>query len=89
MTPPAFRRSDGVVEAVVDGERILLAPADGRCHSLNGTASRVWSLLESPTAADDMVSVLVAEFDVTPEQCAREVDALLDGMLQAGVVVHA
>jgi hypothetical protein len=76
------------VEAVVDGEAILLSPVDGRCHSLNGTAGRVWSLLESPRGTDDVVSVLLGEFDVTPEQCAREVDDLLDGMLQAGVVVR-
>lgn len=76
------------MEAIVDGERILLSPLDGRCHALNGTAGRVWTLVETPRSADEIVSVLVAEFDVSPEQCAREVDDLLDGMLQAGVVVR-
>lgn len=89
MPTVAFTRANGVVEAVVDGERILLSPVDGRCHSLNGTAGRVWSLLETERDTDELVATLVDEYDVTPDQCAREVRALLDGMVAAGVVTAA
>jgi hypothetical protein len=85
-----YRRSLGAASADVDGDLVLVSPADRRCFSLNPSAAAVWNAL--PAADRDGVSfaelidTLVNDFDVDTARCAAETTALLGSMVAAGVV---
>ncbi len=83
---PEFRRSTGVVSASVDGDVVLMAPTDGRCYALRGSAEAVWDLLDEDRTIATLVDLLTARFEVDPLRCTQDVSLLLAEMVGAGVV---
>jgi hypothetical protein len=91
MTPPLrpgtrLRQRRDNVTGVVQGATIVLDLSHGRYYSLNEVASRVWSLLEVPRRLDEIVSVLLTEREVGPDECCRDVQALASDLLACGVI---
>lgn len=84
-----FQRVAGVAEARVDGETILMAPTDGRCHALRGAASTIWELLAEPRTAGQLVDRLTARFAVEPSDCARDVESALSQFERAGLLTSS
>jgi hypothetical protein len=83
---PVFRRSTGVVSASVDGDVVLMAPTDGRCYALRGSAEAVWDLLDQDRTIGALVEILTERFDVDAVRCTQDVSLLVADMAAAGVV---
>ncbi|HZF95997.1 MAG TPA: PqqD family protein [Allosphingosinicella sp.] len=80
------RRAGGLIEAEVDGELIGLEVEQGLCYGFNGTATRIWTLIEEPRRFSELQARLLEEYDVDSETCARELQALLDELKADGLV---
>ncbi|NGM24195.1 HPr-rel-A system PqqD family peptide chaperone [Roseomonas stagni] len=86
---PVHQRADDVFAAALHDQTLLLHATTGRYHGLNPVGARIWELLAEPMAEAALVQRLVAEFEVTEEECEREVSAFLSllrdrGLLAAG-----
>lgn len=81
----AFAIHPRVAWQVLDGEAILIDLDQGRSLGLNETGSFLWPRLPS-SSEDDLVSALLAEFDVTPEQARLDVRAFLLQLRERGFV---
>lgn len=79
-------RLAGQVFGEVDGQVVLLAVESGEYRAANPTGSRVWGMLEKPWVVSALVAALVEEFEVTPEQCEREMLAFLEKMRVDGLI---
>jgi hypothetical protein len=79
--------SSDQVGANVDGEAVVLGLKDGIYYGLNPVGARIWSLLEQPTTVAEIRDRVVAEYDVTPERCERDLLALLERLAGHGLVV--
>lgn len=75
--PLLATRREGLIEAEVDGEIVALHVETGTCYGFNQTATRIWSLLEQPKTLAQLCAALGDEFDVDPDQCEGDVEALL------------
>ena len=82
-----WTRAPGAAGAEVDGEVVVLSPSDLRYHSLNDSAAAIWALLEAPTSVDRLVEHLVAEFEVSADECRADVEACLRELSELGLVV--
>ena len=80
------RRAGGLIEAEVGGELIGLEIEQGLCYGFNGTATRIWALIEEPKRLSELQARLLEEYDVDAETCARELQALLDDLKKDGLV---
>jgi hypothetical protein len=80
------RRSGALIEAEVDGELIGLEAEKGLCFGFNGTATRIWALIEAPKRFSDLRDALLAEYEVDEETCTRELRAVLDELEADGLV---
>jgi hypothetical protein len=69
------------------GEAIILDPASNRYYSLDGVGELVWRLLQQQTRLPDLCEAVLAEFEVDPDEARRDVRALIDELLEAGLVV--
>lgn len=67
-------------------ETIVLDTRAGEYWSLNPVCARIWELVREPVPVHRIVSTLLAEFDVTPERCEREVRDVLLRMEAAGLI---
>jgi hypothetical protein len=80
------RRAGGLIEAEVDGELIGLEVDRGLCFGFNGTATRIWALIEEPTRLSGLREQLLAEYEVDEETCSRELIAVLEALKADGLV---
>jgi len=78
--------SDEQVFTTLGGEAVILGLRDGVYYGLDSVGARIWALLVEPRSVAELVSTIVAEFDVTPERCERDVIALLDDLAARGLV---
>ncbi|MEA3051684.1 MAG: hypothetical protein QOG72_587 [Sphingomonadales bacterium] len=79
------RRAD-LIETEVDGELVALHVDQGTCYGFNGTATRVWALIEQPRRFSELRDELLSEFDVEPEVCGRQLAELLKELEVDGLV---
>jgi PqqD family protein of HPr-rel-A system len=85
---PFLRRSGDVFAAPLEGTTLLLNATTGRYHGLNPVAARIWELLAEPSDEEQLVSQLLREFEVTPEDCRAEVAAFLTGLRDRGLLAE-
>ena len=79
-------RTGTLLEAEVDGEIVALNVESGTCYGFNSTATRVWSMIEQPRTIGEICEALVAQFDVQPEDCRRDVIELIRELQSDGLV---
>lgn len=79
-------RNDELVAVEVDRTVVMMSVDQGMYFGLEGVGPRVWSLLATPRSVDDVCAALLAEYDVSPEQCRTEVQRFVSEMLEAGLV---
>ena len=65
------------VSCDLEGECVILHLRTGVYYGLNAIGTRVWSLVQSPTTAAALRDALLAEYDVEPDACERDLMALL------------
>lgn len=69
--------------ALANGDLALLSLSNEKYFSANPLGRRVWELLESPRTPAQLQSLIVAEYDVTAEQCKADLEQFLDQMIDA------
>jgi hypothetical protein len=69
-----------------DGDVAILNLRDGVYYGLNPIGGRIWSLIQEPRSVAEVMDILLQEYEVEPEQCTREVTALLQGLLTRGLI---
>lgn len=83
---PVLVRVPGAVEAEVDGERILLSPADFGYFSLAGSAASVWDRIDGVARLSAIVADLESEFDAEPGVIRAETAKFVQALVAAGLV---
>jgi hypothetical protein len=80
------RRVGEMIETEVDGELVALHVDNGTCYGFNGTATRIWALIEQPKRFSELKEALLQEFDVDPSTCETQLKDLLDELAADGLV---
>ncbi len=79
-------RSDEPVAVEVDHTVVMMSVDQGMYFGLEGVGPRIWSLLEQPRSVRQLCEALIAEFDVAPDICRREVGTFLEELRRAQLV---
>jgi hypothetical protein len=58
-------------------ETVVLSLNAGVYYGLNPVAARVWELVRQPRTVDEILGILLEEYDVDVEGCRRDLLALL------------
>lgn len=75
-----------MVAANIEDEVIILQLEKGHYFGLGQVGSRIWELLQSPITVGEIERQLVEEYDVGADQCHREVNQMLQDLLDEGLV---
>ena len=73
------------VSCELDGEAAILDLKGGVYYGLNAVGAMVWSLIAEPRRVDEIERAVLAEFDVAPEQCRRDLFELLADFAARGL----
>lgn len=69
------------------GEVVILNIADGVYYGLGPVGARIWELIQEPIAVAEIRDRLLAEYDVDPDRCEREVLGLLRELASRSLLV--
>ena len=83
-------RAAGALSAEIDGQVVALDIARGACYGLDIIGSRIWALIETPTAITSICEILTESYAVEPAVCLRDVLDLFAELRTEGLIdVHA
>lgn len=68
------------------GEEVILDLSTGVYYGLNPVGSRIWTLIQSPQPVENIIDVLLSEYDVDRDECAREVFSFLSDLTERGLI---
>lgn len=74
------------VSTALGGETVILGADAGQYFGLNEVGARVWELLQEPVRVSTICETVCAEYEVAPEQCARDVLELLAELRAKGLL---
>jgi hypothetical protein len=67
-------------------ELVILSLKDGVYYGLEDVGARVWELLQRPIRVSAIRDTLVAEYEVEPGRCGRDLRKLLQDLATRGLV---
>jgi hypothetical protein len=83
----AWARDPGLPFQRMDEDAIVINPQTREVHLLNGTAARIWELLETPLSIDELVGALGSEFDAEPAALRHEVESFVADLGGKGLLL--
>ena len=75
-----LKRNGNVLWRELDGEAVLLDPAEGCSYNLNRVGTLIWKLLDGNHTVTDIASAICIEFDVEQDQAVQDMELLLDDL---------
>jgi hypothetical protein len=78
--------SKDVLSQEVNGEMVLLDLSSETYFGLDETGARIWELFAAGKSQDEILAVLLDEYDVDRPQLEADVSELLGRLLEAGLV---
>ena len=72
--------------ADINGEKAMMDLEKGQYFVLNGVGSRIWDIIEEPRAVGDIISDLIAEFDVDRQTCEQSTMFFLERLSNAELI---
>jgi hypothetical protein len=64
----------------LDNEVVILKLDNGTYYGLSDVGVSIWNLIQEPRTVEEITNNLLEEYEVEPEQCRRELEALLQDL---------
>ena len=77
---------EDLVYQELDGEMVLLNMQSGQYFGIDEIGSKIWALVEEKVLPVDIVKRLIAEYEVSEEDCQQQVAAFLDELAKEGLI---
>lgn len=77
---------EGQLSCDLAGEAVILDIKSGEYYGLNAVGGHIWNLIQEPKAVNDVLSVLLEEYDVDRERCQRDLLVLLEDLAAKGLI---
>jgi hypothetical protein len=74
------------VSSDLQGEVVILNFQSGKYYGLDAVGSRIWHLLHEMRTVAEIRDAIVAEYEVEPECCERDLRRLLGKLVDQGLV---
>jgi hypothetical protein len=74
------------VSADLSGEAAILNLKSGIYFGLNTVGASIWKLIQEPRRVNEIRDTLVQEYDVDPDQCEKDLLALLEELLSKELI---
>lgn len=80
-------RGNDYVFNEIDGEVVMMNIETGAYASMNATGKSIWNLLEQSVSIDAVINALVSEYNVSKQQCEKDIIPFIEKMIAQKIVV--
>jgi len=84
-----YYKSRQVIDGELDGNQVMMHLENGKYFGLNPVGKRIWELLDQPKSFEEIISVLLTDFEVEEPLCRKEVLEFLDKAVKFEIVQKA
>ena len=84
-----YHRNKEVIDGELDNQQIMMHLENGKYYGLNPIGKRIWDLIVNPMSFEDIIEILLSEFEVSEEQCTKEVREFLDNALEMKIILKS
>ena len=81
------RVCEEIAAKVIDDEAIIINLANGVYYSMDNAAGLVWQMLERGHSLKEVITSVIARYDIPAEQARADVTRLVEELVQENVVV--
>jgi len=82
-------RPKEVAWRLIEGEALIVTPADSVLHTLNEVGTRIWELMDGHRTIREISVVLMGEFDVDAERTERDTVWFIERLARKGLAMPA
>ena len=79
-------RDPEIIFHAMDDETVMMSLEKGEYYCLPPIGTQIWQILETPRQVSELCDLLVSDFDVTREQCEKDVLFFLNQMAEKEIV---
>jgi hypothetical protein len=80
-------RRDSFLSSRVDTDELVMMDLnEGNYYGLGSVAARIWDLIEQPKRIRDVCEELIAEYQISVEECHEEVLVFVGDLLTRNIV---
>jgi Tfp pilus assembly protein PilP len=79
-------RKTGIIASDMDGETVMMNVDTGKYYNLGRTGGRIWNLIENPVRVEKLIEKLMESYNVTKEQCEKDVLPFLQKIQQCNLI---
>lgn len=77
----AYVRRPELRAVEMDGELVMMGQEQGEYYGLRDVAASLWHHLAEPRTLEELVGLVCAEYEVTPETCRDDIVGFLDDLI--------
>ncbi|MBF6568633.1 MAG: PqqD family protein [Candidatus Binataceae bacterium] len=77
---------DDQVSCELGGEAAILDLQQGVYYGLDPVGATIWNLIAQPRRVDEIKQALLDQYEVSPDQCERDLIELLNDLAEHGLI---
>ncbi len=81
-----IKKQHDVAWRIIDGEAVIITPADSTMHTLNDVGTRIWELIGKASSLRQVAESLCSEFDVEKERAEKDTLWFAECLAKKGLV---
>ena len=82
-----YYRNTETIDGEIDDNQVIMHIGRGKYLGLNSVGKRIWSLIEEPKTFEEILPALLLEYNISAEQCAKEVRTFLDKGVEFDIIL--
>ncbi|MCR8635381.1 lasso peptide biosynthesis PqqD family chaperone [Paenibacillus radicis (ex Xue et al. 2023)] len=79
-------QGSGNIVSNMGGEKVMLSVQNGKYYNLGEMGGVIWDLMKEPISVTQLVSTLVAEYDVDQATCEGQVISFLETVRRENLI---
>lgn len=79
-------QNEGYIASNMDGEKVMMSIKNSKYYNLGEIGGAIWDAAVRPITVSDLVNRLLSEYEVTREQCEKQVIAFLEKLQKEGLI---
>ena len=80
-------RNPEIISSKIDDEVVMMSVEEGKYFGLDSIGSTIWELLETPQSLKALIPQLLAQFEVSEEQCLQDCSSFILAMLDKKTLI--
>jgi hypothetical protein len=81
-----FSRNEQIIDGELDDNQVMMHLDKGKYFGLDAIGKRIWELVEEPKTSQEIISILLEEFEVSLKQCTLDVEEFLEKTIHLDII---